>query len=182
MESRGNGPECSVGGSDTFASTLHWGPAWDQNRYELTHAEYKHTESLGNKMHVYGLLWTPERLITYIDNESNVVLDVDMSSQSFWDFGGFSGVDNPWKGEPNNAPFNQDFYLIMNVAVGGTNGYFPDGQCGKPWSNASPTTANDFYNTRGAWYPSWNYPATNNAAMKIDSVKVWSLDGTEVLV
>lgn len=80
MESRGNGPECSAGGSNTFASTLHWGPAWDQNRYELTHAEYKHPESLGNSMHVYGLLWTPERLITYIDDESNVVLDVDMAS------------------------------------------------------------------------------------------------------
>jgi beta-glucanase (GH16 family) len=29
MESRGNGPECSAGGSNTFASTLHWGPAWN---------------------------------------------------------------------------------------------------------------------------------------------------------
>jgi len=71
----------------------------------LTHAEYKHTESLSNDMHVYGLLWTPERLITYIDDESNVVLDVDMSSESFWEKGGFSGL-SPWRNEPNSAPFN----------------------------------------------------------------------------
>jgi len=56
-------------------------------------------------MHVYGLLWTPERLITYIDDESNVVLDVDMSSESFWEKGGFSGL-SPWRNEPNSAPFN----------------------------------------------------------------------------
>jgi hypothetical protein len=35
----------------------------------------------------------------------------------------------------NAAPFDQDFYLIMNVAVGGTNGWFPDGQGDKPWLN-----------------------------------------------
>jgi len=69
--------------------------------------------------------------------------------------------------------------LIFNVAVGGTNSYFPDGQCGKTWTNTSPTASNDFWNSHGAWYPTWNYPATNQAAMKIDSVKVWSLDGTE---
>jgi hypothetical protein len=33
---------------------------------------------------------------------------------------------NPWGLSPNpNAPFDQSFYLILNVAVGGTSGYFP---------------------------------------------------------
>jgi len=161
-----------------FASTLHWGPDWAHNGYEKTTKSYKHNESLGNGMHTYGLLWTEDRLITYIDNESNVVLDVDMKSESFWQRGGFTGF-NPWKGQPNNAPFNQDFYLIFNVAVGGTNGYFPDGQCGKPWSDQSPQAVNEFYNAKGAWYPGWNYDATNDAAMKIESVKVWKLDYAE---
>jgi len=48
--------------------------------------------------------------------------------------GGFGAMDvkgngppgNPWALSPNpNAPFDQDFYLILNVAVGGTSGYFP---------------------------------------------------------
>jgi hypothetical protein len=33
------------------------------------------------------------------------------------------------------------FYFILNVAVGGVNGFFPDGAQnpgGKPWSNTSP--------------------------------------------
>lgn len=31
------------------------------------------------------------------------------------------------------------FYLILNVAVGGTNGFFPDNVGGKPWSDSSLT-------------------------------------------
>jgi beta-glucanase (GH16 family) len=178
MESRGNDVSCSAGGNDHFGSTLHWGPSWDNNRYDLTTKQYKHTESLANDFHIYGLLWTPDRIMTYLDTEDNVVLDVDTSSQSFWEKGGFK-IDNPWVGEPNNAPFNRDFYLIMNVAVGGTNAYFPDGQCGKPWTNTDSRSANTFWNTKDQWYPTWNYPATHQSAMKIDSVKVWSLDSTE---
>lgn len=98
--------------------------------------------------------------MTYIDSEDNVVLDVDTSSQSFWEKGGFK-TDNPWVGEPANAPFNRDFYLIFNVAVGGTNAYFPDGQCGKTWTNNDSRSANTFWNTNGVWYPTWNYPATH---------------------
>jgi hypothetical protein len=183
MESRGNDVSCSAGGVNKFASTLHWGPSWDNNKWDLTHGEYTHTEALSNAYHVYGLLWTPDRLITYIDTEDNVVLDVDMKTQSMWEKGGFNpNLDNPWRDQPNNAPFNQEFYLIFNVAVGGTNSYFPDNQCGKTWSNTSPVASNDFWNSHGAWYPTWNYPATNQAAMKIDSVKVWSLDGTETYI
>jgi hypothetical protein len=64
----------------------------------------------------------------------------------------------------------------MNVAAGGTNGYFPDGQCGKTWSDLDQKAVNAFYNSRGAWYTTWDYPNTNQAAMKIDSIQVWSLD------
>ncbi len=83
----------SPGGFNTFGSTLHWGTAWNKNNYVLTHAEYKHTEYLGDVMHVYGLFWTQERLITYIDNESNVVLNVDIKTQSFLEKNGFDGFN-----------------------------------------------------------------------------------------
>ena len=105
------------------------------------------------------------------------MLDVDTSSETFWQRGGWSGRDNPWTHETDlNAPFNQEFFLILNVAAGGTNGYFPDGECGKTWSDSSATAVNDFWNSNGSWYPTWNYPASNDAAMKIDSIQVWSLE------
>ena len=66
-------------------------------------------------------------------------------------------VPNPWAGRANSAPFDQRmstpslpklekkvetffliaFYLILDVAVGGTNGWFPDGAGNKPWLNGA---------------------------------------------
>jgi hypothetical protein len=61
----------------------------------------------------------------------------------FYEYGGFAneGIANPWGGGSKMAPFDRDFYLILNLAVGGVN-YFPDGVSnpgGKPWLNTSPT-------------------------------------------
>jgi len=178
MESRGNDASCSAGGNNKFASTLHWGPNWNQNGYPLTTKQYTHPNSLSDGFHTYGLVWKEDRLYTYIDSEANIVLDVDMKATDFFTKGGWKNQDNPWKGETNNAPFNREFFLILNVAVGGTNGYFPEGQCGKTWSDNDPHSVNAFWNSWGAWYPTWNYPQTNQSALKVDYVKVWSFDAT----
>jgi len=174
VESRGNSPSCAAGGSDSFGSTLHMGPNWDQDVWDKAHGEYKHTASLGDDFHVYGLIWTEKRIQTYFDHPENIVLDVDMSKISNWERCNFPNtVFNPWHDQSLNAPFNKEFYFILNVAVGGTNSYFPDGQCGKPWTNGDPHAATTFWNARNQWFPSWNYPQTNDAAMKVDSIKVW---------
>lgn len=145
--------------------------------YEVAHAEYTHVESLANDFHTYGMVWTETGIKTYIDDETNVVLDFKFD-ETMWAKGGFSDdIDNPWRFETDmNAPFNKEFYLIFNVAVGGVNGYFPDGECGKPWSDTSSTSVNEFWNAKEDWYPSWNYPASNDAALAIDRVLVWSFD------
>lgn len=171
---------CSYSNSQ-FGSTLHFGPSWQYDPYDLAHGDYTHTESLANDFHTYGLYWNEEGIRTYIDDESNVVLDFEFD-KSMWEKGGFSDdLDNPWRFETDySAPFNKKFYLIMNVAVGGTNGYFPDGECSKPWSDTSSTSGNDFWNAKDSWYPSWNYPTSNDAALKIDSVKVWSFDDEDI--
>jgi beta-glucanase (GH16 family) len=44
--------------------------------YEKTHAEYQNRESLADDFHIYGLIWTEDRIMTYIDEEKNKVLDV----------------------------------------------------------------------------------------------------------
>eukprot|EP01027_Heterolobosea_sp_BB2_P027523 GEZU01042967.1.p1 GENE.GEZU01042967.1~~GEZU01042967.1.p1 ORF type:complete len:108 (+),score=5.98 GEZU01042967.1:175-498(+) len=46
-----------------------------------------------------------------------------------------STIRTTWVNGSRNAPFDQSFFIILNVAVGGTNEYFPDGD-GKPWSNS----------------------------------------------
>lgn len=177
MESRGNGPSYPAGGSDKFGSTLHWGTAWDQNKFEKTHAEYQFTKSLGEDFHTYGLYWDENGLYTYIDDNSTKVLQVDFTKESFWQRGQFPPTfDNPWRGENNAAPFNREFYLIFNLAVGGTNPYFPDGVGGKPWNNLDPHSVNAFYNGKGQWYPTW---VGEEAALQIDWVRVYSLNNTQ---
>ena len=92
-------------------------------------------------------------------------------TEGFWSRGNFSGF-NPWTGGGVDAPFDQRFYLILNLAVGGTNGFFPDGLGdGKPWGNTDPHAANDFWAGVGTWGPTWTAP------MMIDSVTVWQDPG-----
>ncbi|KAJ7245576.1 hypothetical protein C8J57DRAFT_1362437, partial [Mycena rebaudengoi] len=62
------------------------------------------------------------------------------------------------------------FYLIMNVAVGGPSGWFPDGP-EKPWLDGLRMTApRDFLQDQ--WYPSWPQDI-ERPAMVIDWVKIW---------
>lgn len=67
----------------------------------------------------------------------------------------------------------------MNIAVGGTNGFFPDvgNASGKPWLNASPNAIRDFWNGRNQWLPGWNLGVNTvlDASMQIDYVRVWAL-------
>lgn len=177
MESRGNDASCAAGGRNKFGSTLHWGPGYPYNAYEKAHAEYTGPD-LSADFHLYGLEWTATGIKTTIDGQTvlNFPFDQDMFTK-----GGFpQTLDNPWKYETEkSAPFNQEFYLIFNVAAGGVNGYFPDGQCGKPYSNTDPHSVNAFWNARGAWFPTWNYPATHDSAMQIDYVRVYQNSNSE---
>jgi len=69
------------------------------------------------------------------------------------------------------------FYLILNVAVGGTNGFIPDGLTNvggapKPWSNSDSNGPEKFWNAKDQWYPTWQ---GENAAMQVKHVKMWQL-------
>lgn len=173
VESRGNSESYSAGGLNCFGSTLHWGPFWPLDPYEKTHGDYcMPSGNLNQDFHTYGLVWNEDKMYTYIDDDSQRVMEVDIT-KSFWSEGGWetSSYNNPWNGQPNNAPFDQEFYLIFNLAVGGTNGYFPDGVGGKPWSDKTSTAFLDFNNALPSVVQSWG--AGNEAALQIRSVNVW---------
>jgi hypothetical protein len=116
------------------------------------------------------------------------------NQEGMWERGGFEGntvngtrVSNPWEGASNTAPFDQEFYLILNVAVGGRNSYFEDGDCysgsagatfcagNKPWRNDSPRAMRDFWEARDQWYPTWG--DANQRGMTVRSVKMYKLGG-----
>jgi len=173
VESRGNGPSYPAGGVNQFGSTLHWGPFWPEDAYIQTHQTYTlPSGDFSQEFHVFGFVWDSTKMYTYLDTPSNIILSVDTGSKSFWDKGGWAayGANNPWAGRANNAPFDQEFYLVMNVAAGGVNGYFPDGMGGKPWTDLDPHAMNAFYAGINQWYPGWK---GDSAAMQIDYVRIY---------
>jgi|SRR5579859_1721463 len=124
-----------------------------------THNIY-HT-NYNNDFHTYGLEWsqstspqmpqlTPDRLLTYIDSRLQQVLYVPFNKPR-WQLGNFPLQDangtslvDPWsQTNPKSTPFDQEFYLILSLAVGGTNSYFPDAMGNKPWVDASPRAMYD---------------------------------------
>ncbi|KAJ3095490.1 hypothetical protein HDU97_006888 [Phlyctochytrium planicorne] len=176
MESRGNAPGYINGGVDQISSTLHWGPNNPIiDPYLKTHGEkaLKGGKTYADDFHIYGLEWTPEYLTTYIDDPANVVMNVTL--KDFWNFGNFTSFNknatNIWAKGCDQAPFDQEFYIILNLAVGGTNGYFPEGT----WNNSAPFAPLEFYNSRNRWYGSWGSEESEGRAMKVDRVTAWEL-------
>ncbi|KAK3790167.1 hypothetical protein RRG08_010785 [Elysia crispata] len=162
MEARGNkGPI----GVEKVSSTLLWGPSADQNKFYMTTGK-RHASNWADNFHIWRLEWTQDHLVTFVDNQ-----EIMRVGSNFWQKGGFSG-SNIWAGGERMAPFDQEFYMIFNVAVGGTGGFFPDGDhyagARKPWSNSSPHAAQDFWNGRGDWQRTWQ---GDKAAMMIDYVE-----------
>lgn len=65
----------------------------------------------------------------------------------------------------------------MNVAVGGTNGYFPDNNdtiYRKPWKNRSPSAMKEFWTRRDDWISTWNF-SNDDSSMIVDSIRVWAV-------
>ena len=181
MESRGNHFGYPQGGNNIVSSTLHWGPhpdndQWWQinNKREALHTTY----STG--FHKYGMEWSEKYIFTYIDTRLMQVLytsfDKPFWKKADWPPSNANGTRlvDPWSQTGRSStPFDQDFYLILNVAVGGTNGWFEDGVAGKPWVDGSDTAKRDFWKAKGLWYPTWE----KNGQMEIKSVKIFQQGG-----
>lgn len=181
MESRGNSPSYKTGGINKFTSSLHWGPTTMLDRYYKTLALHKEGRTdLSKRKHVFGIEWSENTIYTFIDYRLQTVLYTKMN-KPFFDRGGFppadpekgQRVDNPWeKTGRTNSPFDQYFYLILNLSVGGTNGYFPDGEGDKGWIDGASSAALDFWRTRDKWQPSWKSKNKNHDFI-IQKVAVW---------
>lgn len=184
-ESRGNNHTYAQGGNNVASSALHWGPdpandAWWRTNVKRSalHTTYAKTE------HLFGLEWSQKYIFTYIDTVLLQVLYTNFD-QPLFERGGFPLTSNGtqlrdvWSQTGRyQTPFDQDFYLILNVGVGGTNGWFEDGKSGKPWVDQSKTAPLDFWNARDQWYPTWT--AEGAGQMEVSSVRMWQqCDGDE---
>ena len=179
VESKGNVVESrSDRYQNSVTSTLHWGPSPATDRWGLTTSNFSvPRDHFSEEFHTFGLDWTPTSLTTWIDKPSRHIMTLDMN-RDFFAFSKLShllwngtAIQDPWSGN-KGAPFDQKFYLILNVAVGGTNGYFSDSERNKPWQNAGTNPVADFWAARSRWLPTWPTDPKKRG-MAIDSVKMW---------
>lgn len=75
------------------------------------------------------------------------------------------------------APFDQEFFIVINLAIGGTTAFPDDVSITKPWKNSSPSAVTEFWNSRNTWLPTWNLDQnmSRNATLIIDYVRIWAL-------
>jgi beta-glucanase (GH16 family) len=110
MEARGQEPDKVLG-------TLHYGGHWPANVHTGKDYVLPDHGTIAD-FHVYTLEWEPGEIRFYVDDHL-------YQTQNFWwstgETDGPNGVNpaseselNPWP-----APFDQPFYIILNVAVGG---------------------------------------------------------------
>lgn len=138
MESRGNRKlfdgEMNVG-AEQVRSTLHFGPHWENNGVHQATYTKNLSPGFNEDFHNFNLTWSPEKIEFSIDNE---VIGSVYAGEGFWRRGEFesSGHFNPWMNSTAMAPFDQEFYLIINLAVGGMDffsDHFVNENYSKPW-------------------------------------------------
>lgn len=164
-------------------STLHFGPRWDLNGFRETNFKRNIDPGYNEDFHKFQMDWRPDSITFSVDD---IVLGVVNATTDggFWQRGQFDtrrpGCDNPWKRNTLMAPFDQEFYIIINLAVGSTM-YFDDdlvddkGEHTKPWRNDSPRARTDFWESREQWLPSWKMGVDDSSHLQVDYVKVWAV-------
>ncbi|KAL1942155.1 hypothetical protein VTO73DRAFT_6219 [Trametes versicolor] len=185
MEARGNGVDYPAQGIDYVRGSLNWGPFSWLNGVSKTFGWWTNRrKTFADGFHTYALEWSPDFIRIYVDSRLTYMLMLKFN-EPFFDRGDFPATvangsqfietPNPWAhGTKNVAPFDQPFYLIMNVAVGGTNGWFPDGAGGKPWLDGSLTAMHEFAKAQDTWSATWPEDVEDRALV-VDSVKMWEL-------
>ena len=105
MEAKGRIP-------NKISGAMHFGDEYPKNTF--LHREKELSNSTINEYHIYALEWEPKEIRWYLDGEEYF----KVNSSQWWTS----------KSDDESAPFDKEFHLIMNVAVGGNfdNGIKPD--------------------------------------------------------
>lgn len=110
LEARGQNPHEILG-------TLHYGSRWPANEHSGETFKLPNGGTIAD-FHVYAIEWEPGEIRWFFDGKQYAAQSSWWSSDKTDTQGGATPNNeaqlNPWP-----APFDHEFYLIMNVAVGG---------------------------------------------------------------
>ena len=112
MEAVNLGASCADCEGDTgenrTLAALHYGGEWPNNAFQSTRHLMPNGLSATDEYHVYAIEWGEGRINWFVDNQLFYTLDSDQ-----WNSGAVSKDTHP------HAPFDQDFHLLLNLAIGG---------------------------------------------------------------
>ena len=184
MEFRGNQQLYLKGtniGSEQVGSTLHFGPDGKHDSWRMAHKTLNaHRKGYGfdKAFHKYQMAWSPDNITFSVDDNELLVVQ---PGKGFWEKGRFDQITprvrNLWENATIMAPFDQEFYIIMNVAVGGMtffDGHNVNSRGKKPWKNwfKGQKAMESFWKGRDQWLPTWIDRAS---ALVVDYVRVWAI-------
>ncbi|AWP27415.1 family 16 glycosylhydrolase [Paenibacillus sp. Cedars] len=99
MEARGRLPGSTSG-------AVHFGGTWPANRHISGEYHFPQGQTINNDYHVYSVVWEEDNIKWYVDGK----FFFKVTNEQWYSL---AAPNNP------NAPFDQPFYLIMNLALGG---------------------------------------------------------------
>lgn len=97
-------PECEGGREDRVHGTLHFGETSPRNSLK---GKETHLAAPVTGFHTYAIEWEPTQIRWYVDGKHYSTL-----TQDDW----FTAASNATSA---NAPFDQRFHIILNLAIGG---------------------------------------------------------------
>lgn len=95
--------KCPGGRENTILGTLHFGGRWPKNAFKGEEVPFP--EVLDNGFHTYGIEWEPGKITWQVDGRTYA-----------------TRVASEWwtaASKTSGAPFDREFYLILNLAIGG---------------------------------------------------------------
>ena len=113
---------CETKAETRSSAALHFGELWPDNEFITKKRNLGDLESLDD-FHEFALEWGEGQFNWFVDGDKFFT-----ASQDDWFTPSVSGLENP------HAPFDQAFYLMLNLAVGGR---YPDTNNAKEFNPAS---------------------------------------------
>ena len=172
-------------GVDQMTSSLHYAPYALVNSTPTTSFKRSSKEKgsgFSDTYHRYQMEWSADRITFSLDDVETGTIKV---GKGFWAKGNFNNTlpntFNPWQFGSKMAPFDQEFYLVIDLGIGGINDFPEDAKNAngdKPWKNDEPLkAANDFWHAKNSWLSTWKLGENKSkeATLQVDYIRVWAL-------
>lgn len=98
---------------DRVYGTLHYGAKAPGNVYSGAEYRLGNDASPSDDFHIYALEWEQDVIRWYVDG-----VHYATQTSAAW-YSQYQDAQGQWQNAPDDAPFNQAFHLILNLAVGG---------------------------------------------------------------